>query len=398
MLIAACDGDGAQQQQQQPTVQTTAEPVPDQDGGDEGGTGGELPPLGDGQGGAGLIEIGAFESPVYITQPPGEQDDLYVVEQSGRVARLAGKEQETYLDVSAQITTGGERGLLSVAFAPDFESSGLLYVNYTDRAGDTRVVEFRDQGGTVDSESAREVLTIDQPFENHNGGLLKFGPDDLLYIGTGDGGSAADPQRNAQNLASLLGKILRIDPRATDGAPYAVPEDNPFAGQPGAAPEVYSYGLRNPWRFSFDRLTGDLGIGDVGQNAQEELDLVARGEGSGANFGWSAFEGTDRFNADQEALDAVPPVLTYPLGNGNCAVTGGYVVRDQSLPSLFGRYLYADFCVGELRSFPSAPGRPATDDVALGVQVLALSSFGEDNRGQIYVTSLEGQVFRLISQ
>ena len=270
-------------------------------------------------------------------------------------------------------------------------------MNYTDRDQNTRIVEYRDQGGTIDPASARGVLSIDQPFENHNGGLLKFGPDQLLYVGTGDGGSAADPQRNALDLSSLLGKILRIDPRKSAGEPYSVPEDNPFFGEPGAREEIYSYGLRNPWRFSFDRRTGALGIGDVGQNAQEEVDLVGPGEGAGANFGWSAFEGTDAFNADQEAADAVAPVLTYALADGNCAVTGGYVVRDQSLPSLFGRYLYGDFCSGELRSFPADPGTPARDDVALGLQVPALSSFGEDSLGQIYVTSLEGQVSRLVA-
>ncbi len=389
ILIAACGGDGSGGGEEQARSPDETPPQTDPD------RSGERPEVGGGVGGVRLVEIGSFEGPLYVTQPPDEQEDLYVVEQAGRVIRVREGQAETYLDISSEITAGGEQGLLSVAFAPDFEQSGLLYVNYTDLAGDTRIVEYRDQGGSVDAGSAREVLGLDQPFANHNGGLLKFGPDEHLYIGTGDGGSAGDPARNAQDLSSLLGKILRIAPREAGGEPYSVPEDNPFVDEPEAAPEIYSYGLRNPWRFSFDRESGALGIGDVGQSAQEEVDLVGRGEGAGANFGWSAFEGTDRFNADQEATDAIPPVLTYPFGGGNCAVTGGYVVRDEALPSLFGRYLYGDFCLGELRSFPSEPGLPAGDDVALGLQVPALSSFGEDSQGRIYVASLEGTVSRL---
>lgn len=361
------------------------------------------PPVGDGRGGVELEQIGEFSSPLHVAQPPGESADIYVVEQGGRIIRVDGdRSTSTFLDISAEISAGGERGLLSVAFAPDFGSSGRFYVDYTDPDGNTKIVEYRSEDGLrADPSSGRELLRIDQPFSNHNGGLLAFGPDRLLYIGTGDGGSAGDPQRNAQNLSILLGKILRIDPRPDPqaGLPYRVPSGNPFAGNAdvssGARGEIYSYGLRNPWRYSFDHDTGALSIGDVGQNAFEEVDLVREGEGRGANFGWSALEADQPFNSDQDPSGAVEPVLTYPTSGGNCSVTGGYVVRDPRLTSLYGRYLYGDFCLGELRSFAARPGKPAGDDTDLGLQIEQLSSFGEDNQGRIYATSLSGPVYRL---
>jgi glucose/arabinose dehydrogenase len=355
------------------------------------------PGVGDGRGGIRLERIGSFDSPLYVTQPQGAGREVYVVEQGGRVVRVEGDgSTSTFLDVSGEISSGGERGLLSLAYAPDFADSGRLYVDYTDPDGNTRVIEYRSRDGrAIEEGSRREVLRIDQPFSNHNGGLLAFGPDEKLYIGTGDGGSANDPQRNALNLASLLGKILRIDPRPSGDRPYRIPSDNPFAEDADARGEIYSYGLRNPWRFSFDRDTGALAIGDVGQNSREEVDLVARGKGAGANFGWSAFEADERFNTDQQAPDAVPPVLAYPTSGGNCSVTGGYVIRDPELRSLYGRYLYGDYCRGELRSFVARPGEPASGDRGLGLQVDELSSFGEDSRGRIYVTSLSGPVYRL---
>lgn len=355
--------------------------------------------MGDGRGGVRLVEIGELDQPLYVAQPPGERSDLYVVEKGGRIILIDDGEvvSEPFLDLSGEVSTGREQGLFSVAFAPDYRTSGRLYVDFTDTAGDTRIQEFRRAGGDpprADPASRRELLFIDQPFENHNGGLLLFGPDDLMYVGMGDGGSAGDPMRNGQSLSTLLGKLLRIDPLPGGRRPYRIPPSNPFVDKPGARGEIYSYGLRNPWRFSFDRQTGALSIGDVGQDAFEEIDLVPEGGGRGANFGWSAFEGEMRFNPDQDAPGHVPPVLTYPL-DGNCSVTGGYVVRDESLRSLYGRYLYGDFCAGELRSFIARPGRRAADDRPLGLQVPLLSSFGEDNRGRIYVTSLEGPVYRL---
>jgi glucose/arabinose dehydrogenase len=391
MALAAGCGDGDDEPDTAATATTTSA--------DDAAPPRDTPPVGDGRGGVRLVEIGEFEQPLYVTQPPGEDRDLYVVEKGGRIVRVddGGPAQQPFLDLSGEVSIGSEQGLLSMAFSPDYERSGRFFVNFTDTGGDTRIQEFTrdaDDPGVADPGSRRQLLRIDQPFPNHNGGLLLFGSDELLYVGTGDGGSAGDPMRNAQDLSTLLGKILRIDPRPADGQPYRVPASNPFVDEPGRRGEIYSYGLRNPWRFSFDRLGGALSIGDVGQDSLEEIDLVGRGRGRGANFGWSAFEGDERFNEDQEAEGAVPPVLAYPQVDA-CAVTGGYVVRDESLRSLYGRYLYGDFCVGELRSFPARPGRRATDDRLLGPTVPQLSSFGEDNRGRIYATSLSGPVYRL---
>ena len=254
-----------------------------------------------------------------------------MVEQGGRIVRVAEDgSKSTFLDIADEISAGGERGLLSVAFAPDFQRSGLLYVDYTDGDGNTRVVEYRSADGrAVEDGSRRELLRIDQPFSNHNGGLLLFGADGLLYIGTGDGGSAEDPQRNAQDLNSLLGKILRIDPRPNRGRPYGIPADNPFADRDNArAARSTPTGCATHGASPSIGAAAHSAIGDVGQNEIEEVDLVARGKGSGANFGWSAFEGDARFNADQRASNHTPPVLTYPTSGGNCSVTGGYVVRD----------------------------------------------------------------------
>ena len=362
----------------------------------------QTPTTGPGTGGVGLQKLGDFEQPLYVTQPPGDPHHLFVVEQTGRVEVLTAgqREDSPYLDLSDRVSCCGEQGLLSIAFAPDYERSGLVYVDYTDRSGDTRIVEYRRSASdplTVIPASARLVLRVDQPYPNHNGGLILFGPDDLLYIGLGDGGSEGDPDRRGQDLSTLLGKTLRVDPRPSGRRPYSVPSSNPFVNRSGARPEIYSYGLRNPWRFSFDRLTGAFAIGDVGQSRFEEIDLVARGAGRGANFGWSAFEGFARFNQDQTASDAVPPVLAYGHDQG-CSVTGGYVVRDRTVPSLYGRYVYGDYCAGELRSFPAIPDRHATDDRRLGLKVPSLSSFGEDDAGHVYATSLDGPVYRLVAK
>jgi glucose/arabinose dehydrogenase len=363
----------------------------------QGGSGGGAVATGDGRDGVALEKIGDFSQPLYVTAPPGSSD-LFLVEQTGRVMRLPGGdgEPQVFLDLSDLISCCSEQGLLSVAFAPDYARSGLLYVDYTDVDGDTRVVEYRrdESGDRAEPGSARVVLRVDQPYPNHNGGLLLFGPDGDLYVGLGDGGSSGDPQRNGQDLSTPLGKILRIDPEPSRGRPYSIPRDNPFVGRKGARPEIFDYGLRNPWRFSFDPKTRALWIGDVGQNTEEEIDYLAHP--AGANLGWSAFEGDLRFNNDQQAPDAVAPVLTYGRDRG-CSVTGGYVVRDRALTSLYGRYLYGDFCEGQLRSFDAsqAPG-PITDDRDLGLDVQALSSFGQDAEGRIYATSLHGPVYRLV--
>jgi glucose/arabinose dehydrogenase len=398
-LFAGCGDDGAET-----TASAPPAPKPSDDG-----EGKQRLPAGDGQRGVGLRKVGDFDQPLYVVQPRGYDRDLFVVEKTGRVQVVHDGQRlpEPFLDLSDEVSTGGEQGLLSVAFAPDYQSSGLLYVDYTDTAGDTRVVEYRRSAQdplVADPQSARDILTVDQPYENHNGGLVLFGPGeaskgsqaaDLLYVGLGDGGSADDPDRNGQDLSALLGKILRLDPRPSGDRPYSVPGSNPFVGRSGARPEIYSYGLRNPWRFSFDRVTGALAIADVGQNEIEEVSLVGRDQGSGANFGWSAYEGFDRFNLDQPSRGALPPVLAYGHDAG-CSITGGYVARDRRLPSLYGRYLYGDYCAGQLRSFTATPRRRATDDRPLGLEVPLLSSFGEDNAGRLYATSLQGPVYRLV--
>jgi glucose/arabinose dehydrogenase len=345
--------------------------------------------------GVALEKIGEFDQPDYVAQPPGSTD-LYVVERPGRI-RIVREDRtldEPALDIADQVSDSGEeQGLLSVAFPPDFQGSRLLYVYFTGNDQDQHVVEYRaSDDGIAEEGSARELLRMEDFASNHNGGLLLFGPDGSLYIGTGDGGLAGDPERNGQDLGSLLGKILRIDPRQAGSRPYT--PLGVFGERPGARPEVCNYGLRNPWRFSFDRETAALVIGDVGQDAFEEVDYVPAERTCGNNFGWSAFEGDERFNSDQSAQGAVAPILTYPL-DGGCSVTGGYVVRDPSLPSMAGRYVYGDFCESELRSFrPSA--RRAVDDKPVGLEVPGLSSFGEDNEGHVYAVSLEGPVYRLV--
>lgn len=387
-LVAGCG------EKDEPTV--TGSPVAPSPGGSSGGG-----VAGDGVGGVAVKKIGDFDQPLYVTQPKGE-NSLYVVEQEGRIQRVSpnGK-ATTFLDVSRLITAGGEQGLLSVAFAPDYQRSGLFYIDYTDTQGDTKVVEYqRSEARPTEAApaTARELLSVDQPEANHNGGLLIFDRDGNLLIGLGDGGGGGDPMRNAQDLGSLLGKILRIDPRPSGGNEYTIPKSNPFANRDGARPEILVYGLRNPWRFSIDEQTDGIWIGDVGQSSLEEVDFVGR-LGAGANLGWSAFEGNERFNEDQDAANALAPVLTYGRDEG-CSITGGFVVRDRSLETLFGRYLYADFCAGELRSFTAGdavPG-PVEDDEALGIQVPSVSSFGEDSRGHIYAVSREGPVFRLIAE
>jgi glucose/arabinose dehydrogenase len=352
-----------------------------------------------------LVGIGRFDMPVYVTAPPGDTRRVFVVEQGGaiRVIRAGRRLSRPFLDLRSKVVAGGEQGLLSMAFAPDYAKTRRFYVNYTDRGGTQSVVEFRRSRNSRDRAltSGRLVLRYDGVEANHNGGLLMFGPDKLLYIGTGDGGGANDQhgaRGNAQDLGSLLGKILRIDPRPSSRGRYRIPSSNPFADRAGARGEIYSYGLRNPWRFSFDRSTGDLTIGDVGQGAIEEIDFATKGRASGANYGWRPFEGRSRtpgIAGSESAPGHVEPVLELSHDDGNCSVTGGYVVRDRGVPALNGRYVYGDFCKGQLRSVKLAAGSASGDEAIAGVQkVDQLSSFGEDARGRVYVTSLSGSVYR----
>ena len=354
--------------------------------------------------GVGLVSVGNFNQPLYATSPPQDRRRLMVVEQTGRIMVVRdGKRRSTpFLDIRSKVLAGGEQGLLGLAFAPDYASSGKFYVYYTRRDRRQAVSEFRR--ATADRASAtseRPVMVMADPESNHNGGQLAFGPDDLLYVGTGDGGGAGDEhgtRGNAQDLGSPLGKILRIDPAPGGGRPYSVPASNPFTGRAGARPEVWAYGLRNPWRFSFDRSTGDLTIGDVGQDEVEEVDFMPRGQGSGANFGWRPFEGDRRFT-DEEASGAVAPVITKTHDAGWCSITGGYVVRDPQLTGLTGRYLYGDFCKGEVWSAVLGAGSATGDARVQGIpEVKLLSSFGQDARGRIYVISFGGRVSRIAAR
>jgi glucose/arabinose dehydrogenase len=351
-----------------------------------------------------LVAVGTFDMPVYVTAPRGERLRIFVVEQRGtiRVVRAGKRRAAPFLDLRKRVLSGGEQGLLSMAFAPDYARSRRFYVDYTDRQGVQRVVEYRRSKADperADASSARLVLHYDGLEANHNGGLVVFGPDRLLYVGTGDGGGENDrhgSRGNAQDLGKLEGKLLRIDPRRSGARSYTVPPSNPFVGRAGARPEIYSYGLRNPWRFSFDRETGDLTIGDVGQDAIEEIDFAPKGEARGANYGWRPLEGRRR-NYREPAPGAVAPVLELTHHAGNCSVTGGYVVRDPALPALAGRYVYGDYCKGQLRSARLAAGSPSHDR-SLGLKTVdQLSSFGEDGLGRVYVVSLAGPVYRLVA-
>ena len=334
---------------------------------------------------------------VALATRPGDADasTIYVAQQDGLIRALHGTtvDDAPVLDMRSLTTGDGERGLLGVAFSPD---GARLYVSYTDLKGNSEIDEYvMAADGTADAGTRRTVLTQQQPYANHNGGNIVFGPDGLLYIGFGDGGSANDPQRRADKLGTLLGKLLRIDPREQPDAPYGVPADNPFVGVDGARPEIFSYGLRNPWRFSFDAATGDLWIGDVGQDEVEEVDhaSAAAGNGRGANYGWSAYEGTKRFNADVPGdLATVMPVHEYHHGDDGCSITGGYLYRGASMPALDGAYLFSDYCTGGVRAIdPTAPGV----SVRLVDAPKNVSSFGRDSSGELYVLSLDEGVFKI---
>jgi glucose/arabinose dehydrogenase len=327
-----------------------------------------------------LIRIGSFNAPTYLTAPPGDKRRLFVVEQQGTIRVMLGRRvvSAPFLDLRSDVLSGGERGLLSMAFAPDYAKSRVFYVYFTGQDGDIHIQQFRTSAGNpqrADRSSRRQIIRIEHSeFNNHNGGQLVFGPDGLLYTGTGDGGSGGDPHGNAQNRKSLLGKILRF--RNLRG---------------NARPEVFAYGLRNPWRFNFDRLTNDMVIADVGQDEVEEVDFAKAGTPPGRNYGWNVFEGRSRYG---NGPGAVPPVLETFHRDGNCSITGGYVVRDRSVPALYGRYVYGDFCNAPLRSAKLRPDR-AQGDRKLGLSVPGLSSFGEDARGRVYALSLNGPVYRL---
>jgi glucose/arabinose dehydrogenase len=396
LALAGCsddggDGDLAGEQQLEAPVETDA----DADGsttsaGDD--TVPEVPPLR-------LTEVGQVLLPTAMAADPNT-GDLYVTAQEGAVHRLDPETGETaeVIDISSDVTAGGERGLLGLTFDPDGEH---LYLSYTNAESDTRIDEYEWVDGAVVEGSRREVLAQDQPFSNHNGGDIHFGPDGYLYVGLGDGGAGGDPSGTGQRNDDLLGSILRIDPLGTAGGEgYAIPDDNPFVDG-GGSPEIWVYGVRNPWRFTFDRDTGDLWIGDVGQESIEEITyLPAEGDepaGRGANLGWAEMEGTAVFG-DAEPDGHVPPVHEYDSNDGNCSVTGGYVYRGEAIEGLDGAYLYGDFCAGELLSLRVDDEGALVDQRSLEVSLGSntLSSFGEDLDGELYVLSLgEGKVYKL---
>jgi glucose/arabinose dehydrogenase len=355
--------------------------------------------------GLALQRVATFAFPVYVTSPRGDTARQFVVEQSGQIRILKNGRpvRRPFLDISSIVEFNqGERGFLSMAFPPNYATSGRFYVFYTERGGDLRVDELRRSTSNPDvalPRSRRRVIEIEHSQHgNHNGGQLQVGGGGNLFVSTGDGGGGGDPLRRGQNLNSLLGKILRIRP--TSGGGYSIPRDNPFVGRSGRD-QIWHYGLRNPWRFSFDRANGNMSIGDVGQGTMEEVDFVSRTR-RGVNFGWNCFEGTLRYSNRCRAPGHQPPVLQYThegQGNASCSVTGGYVLRDRAIRRLYGKYIYGDYCTGALHA-AGLRQAGATSNVILGLTVPRLTSFGEDAQGRLYMTSRSydgrtGAVYRL---
>ena len=339
----------------------------------------------------GLQELAILSFPLDLTTRSGD-DSLYVAQKGGQVWAVSpgGQVAEApFLDLTDRVTTESERGLLGITFSPDGER---FYGHYSGSDGESRLASWAVTNGAIDPASEVQHLEVGQPFENHNGGQIAFGPDGFLYVALGDGGSGGDPRNNGQNPDTLLGALLRISPIPAGPEPYAVPADNPFATG-GGAPEVWAFGLRNPWRFSFDRATGDLWIGDVGQNDIEEVDFLAAGTGAGANFGWNRLEGTRRFTGDTPP-EAVPPVFEYSRDLGN-SITGGYVYRGSAIPSLVGQYVFGDFGSGFVGSLGFNPSGAAVVQ-PLSVRVPGLTSFGQDQQGELYVLTSDGLLAKLV--
>ncbi|CAN5797904.1 PQQ-dependent sugar dehydrogenase [soil metagenome] len=389
-LLAGCQQDPAVEPPQTPSAQapTSSNPRPE-----------DPAPPGDLTGDPGLESIGLFNRPTYVSSPPGDPR-IFVVEQEGRVVQVVDGGARTFIDIRDQVGCCGERGLFSIAFAPDYAQSGLAYLSYTNRQGNSRIDEYNvdpDNPDRLDLGTRRQILAVEQPFSNHNGGLIAFDPTGMLMIGFGDGGSRGDPGNRAQNLNTLLGKMLRIDPRQPSGdRPYGIPDDNPFAGRSGARPEIWAYGLRNPWRWSFDLETNDFYVGDVGQNAVEEISFAAPDDQAAANYGWPRYEGDEVFREGDRIDESrlVDPVLTYPNSSGNCSVTGGGVYRGR-VAQLRGMYLFADYCGGVVRGFRVQNGRAVDARTFDALNASNLSSFGVDSAGEMYITSLEGNVYRI---
>jgi glucose/arabinose dehydrogenase len=345
--------------------------------------------------------VGGLNQPVALTHAGDSR--LFITQQIGTVViyDAAGLRTTPFLDIRSLVLSGGERGLLSVAFHPHYSENGFFFVYYTNQSGNIVIARYKvsvTDPNRADAASGTILLTIPHPsFANHNGGQLQFGPDGYLYLGTGDGGSGGDPNNHGQDLTQLLGKILRID--VDHGLPYTLPASNPFFGQSSARNEIWAYGLRNPWRFSFDRENGDLWIGDVGQNAYEEVDLQPATSVGGENYGWRRMEGFHCFNPSSNCTSAsfTMPVLEYSHAGGACSITGGYRYRGTQIPALRGAYLYGDYCSGEIwRADPSGATWTST---RLFTTTLSISSFGEDSSGELYVLDVEkGIVYKIIAR
>jgi glucose/arabinose dehydrogenase len=339
-----------------------------------------------------------FEAPTFVGSAGDER--LFVVEQRGRIRIVQNGEvlAEPFLDIRDQVGSGAnEQGLLSVAFHPDYDRNGYFFVNYTDRNGNTVISRFEvsDDPDRANHGSEMVLLQINQPYGNHNGGQLKFGPDNYLYVGMGDGGSAGDPQNHGQNPSTLLGALLRLDVDfAGDGANYGIPPDNPYVGDEAGRNEVWAIGLRNPWRFSFDRVTGDLYVADVGQNQYEEVNVVPAGEGAGLNYGWNFMEGNHCYRDGCDPSAYYAPVAEYSHGAGECSVTGGYVYRGAAFPEMAGNYFYGDYCSGRLWAlFQTEDGSWVNNEA--GMSPPNLTTFGEGFDGELYLANRDGVVYRL---
>jgi glucose/arabinose dehydrogenase len=341
-----------------------------------------------------LTEVAQADTPLALVTRPGSPA-LYVAEREGRVRPMTDFTLgEPILDISDEVVTAVEQGLLDIEFSPD---GGTLYVHYNVGDGDTRIAAYTMAGDEVDTGSRRELLAVEQPFGNHKGGDIEIGPDGFLYIALGDGGSGGDPQGNGQNTQALLGKILRIDPsQPAGGEQYGIPAGNPFADGEGGAPEVWLYGVRNPWRIAFDGETGDLWVGDVGQNAFEEIDLLpaADGGGAGANLGWNEMEGAHPFDGGTNPDGGVLPVFEYDRSDGGCSITGGVVYRGTAIAGLTGTYLFTDYCAGQIRGVRASGGQ-LTEERTFDAEGSELVSFGQDAAGEVYVLSLDGTIYRL---
>lgn len=341
-----------------------------------------------------------FTRPLLVSGADDGTGRLFVVDQNGRIEVLVDGvvQPQPFLDVSGLVSTdANERGLLGLAFHPNYTENGQFFINYTDVNGDTVVARYQvlaSNPNIADPGSASFVIQIDQPYPNHNGGNIAFGPDGYLYIGMGDGGSQGDPQYNGQSPQTLLGKILRLDIDSAE--PYAAPSDNPYTDDPSFAPEVWAIGLRNPWRFSFDRLTGDLYIADVGQNQWEEVNFQPAGQG-GVNYGWNIMEASKRYSGEPVKDGLTNPFTEYSHAEGGCSITGGYVYRGSELPALNGIYLYGDYCSGLIWSSFRGTGGTWQTNLFMDTN-FSISSFGEDDAGELYLVNQGGSILKLVAQ